>query len=163
MALLRKTGVLLSTGFGLGYSPVVPGTVGCLLGIPLVWLSQRAGQALGLGVSWEMGVAVALAALAIPICNAGEKAAGHKDPHCVVADEYLTFPISMIALPFSPAVVAVAFVTNRVLDIVKPCPARQLQALPGGWGIVLDDVFSAAYSLALNHLAYRLLLHAGLA
>ena len=157
MKLPHRLAVLLATGFGLGYSPFFPGTMGCLLGIPLVWGLQRAGDQLGGGLCFHVAACAALSLLAVPLCTAGERAAGHKDPHCVVADEYLTFPISMIGLPFSPLMVAVAFVTNRILDIVKPFPARQLQSLPGGWGITLDDVFSAAYSLALNHVAFRLL------
>ncbi|MEI6563937.1 MAG: phosphatidylglycerophosphatase A [bacterium] len=161
MSSLKKLAILLSTGFGLGHSPIIPGTVGCLLGIPLVWGIQCAGQGLGYGLLFQVVSAVFLSLMAIPICDAGEKAAGQKDPHCVVADEYLTFPISMLGLPFTPVMIAISFITNRVLDIAKPFPARQLQALPGGWGITLDDVFSAAYSLALNHAAYRILLHGG--
>lgn len=157
MKLSHRLAVLLATGFGLGYSPFFPGTVGCLLGIPLAWGLQQAGIQLGGGLCFQVAACVGLSLLAVPLCTAGERTAGHKDPHCVVADEYLTFPISMIGLPFSPLMVTVAFLTNRILDIVKPFPARQLQSLPGGWGITLDDVFSAAYSLALNHLAFRLL------
>jgi len=154
---LNRLAILLSTGFGLGHSPVIPGTVGCLLGIPLFWAIQLEGRRLGCDLSFQIGAAILLSLIAIPLCSAGEKAAGHKDPHCVVADEYLTFPICMIGLPFSPLMIAIAFVTNRALDIVKPFPARQLQALPGGWGITLDDVFSAAYSLAVNHIAFYVL------
>jgi phosphatidylglycerophosphatase A len=50
-----------------------------------------------------------------------------------------------------------AFLTHRVLDIIKPFPARQLQALPGGWGIAVDDVVSSLYALALNHVIYRVI------
>lgn len=159
--MLRKLSILLSTGFGLGHSPVIPGTIGCLLGIPLVWFIKQGGMRSGHELVFQIGMAIVLTVVAVPICTAGEHAAGQKDPHCVVADEYLTFPISMIGLPFSPMIIAIAFVTNRVLDIIKPFPARQIQALPGGWGITLDDVFSAAYSLALNHLLYRWLSYAG--
>ena len=156
MTFLNRLAITLSTGFGLGYSPLFPGTAGCLLGIPLVWGLQQAGTQFGGGLFFQVAAAAGLCLLAVPLCTAGERAAGHKDPHCVVADEYLTFPISMIGLPFSPSMVLVAFITNRILDIVKPFPARQLQSLPGGWGITLDDVFSSAYSLAVNHLVYRL-------
>jgi len=158
---VRKIAVWLSTGFGLGYSPLIPGTIGSLPGIPLVWAIQQAGRGLGHEIAFHVSAAVVLSLIAIPLCSAGERAAGHKDPHCVVADEYLTFPISMIGIPFSPLMIAIAFVTNRILDIVKPFPARQIQALPGGWGITLDDVFSATYSLALNHLALWALTRAG--
>ncbi len=159
---LKKIAVWLSTGFGLGYSPLIPGTVGGLLGIPLVWAIQLTGQRLGHEIPFHIAAAILLSLMAIPICTAGEKAAGQKDPHCVVADEYLTFPISMIGLPFSPLMVAISFITNRILDIIKPYPARQIQSLPGGWGITLDDVFSATYSLALNHLAFQTLIHFGI-
>ena len=149
--MIRKLTILLSTGFGLGHSPLFPGSVGCLLGIPLVWLIKYTGHQLGCEIPFHITMAVILSLIAIPICHVGEKAVGEKDPHCVVADEYLTFPISMIGLPFSPFMIAISFVTNRILDIVKPYPARQLQVLPGGLGITIDDVFSAAYSLAVNH------------
>lgn len=155
--MFRKLAVLCSTGFGLGYSPLIPGTVGSLPGIPLVWAIQQARTQFGIGIGFEVIAAGLLCLLAIPICDAGEKAAGGKDPHCVVADEYLTFPICMIGLPFTPEMIGIALATNRILDIVKPFPARQLQALPGGLGITIDDVFSATYSLALNHVAFRLI------
>jgi len=162
MISLNKVAVWLSTGFGLGHSPLIPGTVGCLLGIPIAWAIQLTGHRMGHEIPFQIIAATLLSLMAVPLCTAGEKAAGHKDPHCVVADEYLTFPISMIGLPFSPVMVAIAFVTNRILDIVKPYPARQLQALSGGWGITLDDVFSSFYSLILNHLAFRTLIHFGI-
>ncbi len=152
---------LLATGFGLGYSPIFPGTVGCLLGIPLVWGIQCAGRQLGHEIPFHVTAAFLLSLLSIPICQAGEAAAGNKDPHCVVADEYLTFPISMIGLPFTPAMLAISFVTNRILDIYKPYPARQLQSIHGGLGITIDDVFTATYSLALNHAAYWFLSRQG--
>ena len=144
-----------ATGGGLGRSPLVPGTVGTLPGVPLAWALSY------LSWPWQTAICAALALIAVPICDAGEKAAGVKDPHVVVADEYLTFPISLIGLPFSPLVIAGAFVTNRIFDILKPFPARQLQRLDGGLGITIDDVFSALYSLALNHALYRLALHSG--
>ncbi len=152
--MIKKLTILFSTGFGLGHSPLFPGSVGCLLGIPLVWLIQQTGMRLGIEIPFQILMAILLSLIAIPICHVGEKAAGGKDPHCVVADEYLTFPISMLGLPFTPVMIAFSFVTNRILDIIKPYPARQLQALPGGLGITIDDVFSAAYSLVLNHAAY---------
>ena len=159
--MLKNAMRLLATGFGLGYSPFAPGTVGCLWGLPLAWAIHAARIPPGMELPFQIVAAAVLSLLAIPICAAGEKAAGTKDPHCVVADEYLTFPISLIGLPFSPLVIAGAFVTNRIFDILKPFPARQLQRLDGGLGITIDDVFSALYSLALNHALYRLALHSG--
>ena len=143
-----------ATGFGLGRSPIVPGTFGTLPGVPLAWARSYLPSWL-----WQAGICAVLAVIAVPICDAGEKIAGVKDPHVVVADEYLTFPLTLIGLPFIWPVVVFAFITHRVLDIIKPFPARQLQALHGGLGITIDDVCSSLYALALNHAVYQLALH----
>lgn len=150
MNLLRRVAVVLATGLGLGYSPVAPGTVGSIWGVLI---------ALAINATWhepwkQALLGLVLAAIAIPICDAGEKHLGTKDPHPVVADEYLTFPLCVIGLPAVPWIFGVAFVSNRVMDILKPFPARQAQVLPGGLGIVVDDVLSALYSLAFNHAAW---------
>jgi phosphatidylglycerophosphatase A len=143
-----KTLVLaLATGFGLGRSPVASGTVGALLGVPI---------ALALGVlapSWQIAAAAVLALAAIPICSAAEAQLGRKDDGRIVADEYLTLPICFLGLPWAahPWLIGLAFVTHRVMDIIKPPPARQAQNLQGGLGIVLDDVCAALYALAVNH------------
>ena len=137
-----------ATGFGLGYSPLAPGTVGTLLGLPLAWLVSQFTW------PWQIVICAVCVTLAVPICGAGEKKAGIKDPHCVVADEYLTFPITLIGLPFSCPVIVFAFLTHRAMDIIKPYPARQLQALSGGIGIVVDDVLSSLYALVLNHAVF---------
>ncbi len=137
-------------GFGLGRSPWAPGTVGSLPGVLAVALLWPA-----LPSPWvQTAFALLCAAVAIPICDAGEKHLGVKDPHPVVADEYLCFPLCMIGLPASPLALAIAFVSARFFDIVKPPPARRLQRLPGGLGIVIDDVFASLYSLAANHLVW---------
>lgn len=140
----------MATGFGLGYSPWAPGTVGTLLGVAIVLLSNHYFGWIGQSV-----LASALAVFAIPVCEIAERHVGQKDPHCIVADEYMTFPICMIGLPLNWWILGVAFVSNRVFDIIKPPPARGLQELHGGFGIVIDDVFAALYSLALNHAVYR--------
>ncbi len=138
--------VWLATGFGLGLSPVAPGTVGTIPGVLIACVINHT-----LPQGWhQAAIATVLAILSIPICDAGEKHFGTKDPHSVVADEYLTFPLCMIGLPIEPWMLAVAFVVNRAMDIAKPFPARRLQRLPGGLGIAIDDVFSSLYSLAVN-------------
>lgn len=150
----KRFSVVLATGFGLGYCPVAPGTVGSLWGVLIVLLAHPR-------LAWpgQAALALLLSLAAVPICDRAEKHFGQKDPHCIVADEYLTFPISMIGLPVSWAawwILPLAFATNRFFDIVKLPPADGLQRLPGGWGVVLDDVFAALYSLAANHAAVYL-------
>lgn len=144
----RKLIILLATGLGLGLAPVASGTAGALLGIPLVYGLASINQG---AVAVQILGALLLSALAVWICDAGERHFGRKDDGRIVADEYLTFPIGLIGLPLEPAIVALAFATNRVMDVLKPFPARSFQRLPGGLGIVADDAVSACYSLILNY------------
>lgn len=146
----RRVVLLLATGFGLGLSPVASGTAGTLPGIALVWLLAWISP----GPVASAAVAAALALIAVPICGAAERHFGKKDDGRVVADEYLTFPICLLGLPAEPWVIAMAFLTARVFDVIKPPPARGAQELPGGWGIVADDVLSSLYALAVNHAVY---------
>lgn len=149
----RRVAVLIATGGGLGYSPVASGTAGTLPGLLLVAILWP------LGLTTQVVSAVLLALLAVPLCDIAEAHFKKKDDGHIVADEFMTFPICMIGLPLTPWVLAMAFVSNRVFDILKPPPARGLQALKGGLGIVIDDVFATLYSLAANHLAYRIITH----
>lgn len=137
----------MATGFGLGLSPFMPGTVGTLWGIPLFWVMA----------SWPLAVqgacCLALVLLAVPLCGRAETLiASGKDPGCIVADEYLSLPIAYLGLPFTPQVVLVGFVFHRIFDITKPPPIKQLQNLKGGVGIVIDDVLAALLALVGNHL-----------
>ncbi len=144
--------MLLATGFGLGLSPVASGTVGTTLGIPIV-LAWRMIMGSAWSI-WELAFALVLTLVAVPICGRAEKRFGKEDDGRIVADEYMTFPICMLGLPSLWWVFLVAFMTNRFFDILKPPPAYQLQSLHGGWGIVLDDVMAAIYSLMVNHMVY---------
>jgi len=148
---MKKLALIPATGFGLGWSPLASGTVGSLPGVLIAW---------GI-VSWSTGLqiltAVVMAAVAVPLCDAAEQYLGRKDDGRIVADEYMTFPICLIGIPWlnHPWFLAVAFVICRLLDIVKPPPARQAQDLTGGLGIVADDVISSLYALLINHLLWR--------
>jgi len=143
---MKRLGVLLATGFGLGFSPIASGTVGSLLGVAIVVAM------VSLSWQWHALVAAILAIAAIPICEWAEDHFGTKDDGRIVADEYLTFPLCVIGLPWMEHywLLGVAFVTARILDIIKPAPARQIQAMHGGLGIVLDDVIASLYALGVN-------------
>jgi phosphatidylglycerophosphatase A len=146
---MKKLALLLATGFGLGLSPIASGTVGTLLALPIVWFFCQLLEVSG-GIFWQCGIALVLSLIAIPICSVAEKHYGTKDDGRIVADEYLTFPICMIGLPWNPWVLLIAFLSCRFFDIVKPPPANQLQSIHGGFGIVIDDVVASLYSLAFN-------------
>ena len=131
-------------------SPVASGTVGSLWGVLIVLLMPRA-------VAAHAITAAVLSLLAIPVCEVAERHFMKKDDGRIVADEFLTFPLCLIGLPLTPWVVAMAFVTCRLMDIIKPPPARGWQAVPGGLGIVLDDIVASLYALALNHGLYLMI------
>lgn len=140
----------IATGFGLGLSPVMPGTFGTLWGIPLAWLVSQIPS-----VGLQFIICIFLCLAAIPICEVAEKKIGRgKDPGCIVADEYLTLPIVFLGLPFSWQVVVAGFVFHRLFDITKPPPIRQLQNIKGGIGIVIDDALAALLALGCNHLLF---------
>lgn len=144
-------GIILATGLGLGYTPGLPGTAAVLPGVAL---------ALGLGrMRRRAGLAAALvlAAVAVPACEYGSRAFGGDDTR-IVADELLTFPIATALLPVNrhPGLLAGVFVTSRILDGIKPPPARAAQRLHGGIGIVLDDIVANLWSLALGLIGWRL-------
>lgn len=146
----HKMSLVIATGFGFGLSPFASGTVGALWGLPLAWWMAL------LGWHWQLLIALALASLAVPFCGRAEKWFGRKDDGRIVADEYLTFPLAVLGLPLhqAPLMIVVAFVVSRITDIVKPWPARGLQDLEGGYGIVIDDVFASLYALAINWAFY---------
>ena len=130
----------LALGFGAGLSPRAPGTVGTLVGFPLFWLLAEspfywAWVALFLGIGvWACGIA-------------GRNLGVH-DHGGLVWDEVAAF---LMVLPFAPpslAGSAVAFVLFRLFDIWKPFPIAWFDArVPGGLGVMLDDVLAAGYAI----------------
>ena len=131
--------IILSTGFGLGYSPVLPGTLGAALGVGIYYLLACVGS-LNLTVPLT---SVVLFFAGVHLSSAAERHFQKKDPGAVVIDETASFPLTMLLIsPTLPRVI-VAFALNRVLDIVKPFPIHRIQKLKAGWGIMLDDTAAA--------------------
>lgn len=136
---------LLATGFGLGHAPVLPGTAGALGGVLLALALS------GWPIRKQVLAIAVLVAIAVPISNHGSRAFPEHDDSRIVADELLTFPVATLGLPIRqhPGLLVVAFVASRVLDGLKPFPARAAESVPGGAGIVLDDVVANAWTLLL--------------
>ena len=145
---------VVSCGF-LGLSPVAPGTAGTLGGVALAFALARTGSGYPLAVAL---VCAALYAVGRSLGAWSESYAGGKDPGFFVLDEVIGYLVTVFWLR-GPSVLAltVAFFLFRFFDIVKPPPARQLEALGGGDGILLDDVFSGLYGLGVMALARVLL------
>jgi len=151
---VRPLVVLLATGFGIGRLPVAPATwASAAVALLLLPEAFRAPLALGLAIA-------VVTPLAIWASGEAEKELGH-DAHPIVIDEVAGMLVSVIAVPHtssSPALfLASAFLLFRFFDIVKPFPIRQSQALPGGWGVVTDDLLAGV----ATNLALRLAVLAG--
>jgi phosphatidylglycerophosphatase A len=130
----------LATGFGAGYSPVAPGTAGTIVGVLLFWPMRS------LPFMYQLAATVVLFCLGVPAATHVSRRLRRKDPGLVVVDEIIGMWISLLLLPFTPAVVIAAFFAFRAMDILKPPPARGFEAYPEGWGIVLDDVMAGIYA-----------------
>ena len=149
----------IATFFGAGLGKPGPGTWGSLAAA-LLWLvytslAHPAPQSLLIALS--IGI-VATIALGVPAATIVERESGREDPGFVVTDEVAG---QWIALLFSPPGwrhALIAFALFRIFDITKPFPARRLERLPAGWGIVFDDVAAGLYALGVASLL-RLLVH----
>jgi phosphatidylglycerophosphatase A len=130
----------LATGFGSGYSPFAPGTAGSLVGLVLFWPLQR----LDLGL--QVVVVIAVFVLGVAVAGDVARRVGREDPGIVVVDEVVGMWISLLALPWGPGVAFAGFFLFRIMDVVKPFPARRLEDLPAGWGIMADDVMAGIYA-----------------
>lgn len=90
----------------------------------------------------------------VPICERGARLLNAKDPGAVVWDEMAAFPVIFLFVPFSFTTAIAAFLVFRLLDISKPWPCRTLERLPGGLGIMTDDIVAGLYAgIALRCIA----------
>ena len=153
---LEKICLFVATGFGIGLvAPFAPGTFGSAPGVALAFATTA------LPLWLEIPAVTAFAIAAIPFCDVAEKSLGIKDDGRIVADEWMLFPIAVAGLPLASLpwwMIVVFFLVTRFVDIVKPPPARSLQSIPGGRGIVVDDFVANIYSLAINWTIYVLFL-----
>ncbi|MDG1401841.1 MAG: phosphatidylglycerophosphatase A [Candidatus Binatia bacterium] len=140
-------GVLwLARGLGLGLVPRAPGTAGSLLGIPLFFLVHRQGWP----VAVECAIVAAFVLLACAIAGRAEKILGTHDSGQIVIDEIAGMWVALLGHPVGWESILVVFVIFRILDIWKPGPIRWLdRRVPGGAGVVVDDVASGAIASIL--------------
>jgi phosphatidylglycerophosphatase A len=134
---------LLATGFGSGLSPFAPGTAGTLVGVVICLLC--------LPLPWAMRllIVIALSALSIYVAGQAEIIYQKKDDQRIVIDEIIGLQITMLPVAINVLSLCAAFVLFRIFDILKPFPIGNLQRLPGGWGVVADDVLAGIYAGAV--------------
>ena len=131
---------ILATGFGLGYVPKMPGTAGSVLGLALVWWLTP------LGMATYTGIAVLFIFFAVWVSHRAEREFAVKDAPQIVIDEIAGILVTFIAVPVLWPTLVAGFFLFRFFDIVKPTPIKQTQRLPGGWGVVMDDVAAGVVS-----------------
>jgi phosphatidylglycerophosphatase A len=144
---MKSVAVFVASFGYVGFFPFAPGTAGSLAGLALFAFIRWIGVP-----AIELGAIVAVFAIGIWAASGTEVALGRKDPGVVVIDEVLGMLITLALLPVSIPGVALGFLLFRVLDVVKPYPAAQLEHLHGGLGIMADDAVAGLYS----HLLLRL-------
>jgi phosphatidylglycerophosphatase A len=131
----------VATVFGIGYVPFAPGTFGSAAGLAVFAAVRAAGgpvvEALTIVLVFLVGAWAATAA---------ETHFGHIDPGPVVIDEVLGMLVTLAFLPVSVTGALVGFVLFRVFDVIKPPPCNSLEALPGGWGVMSDDLMAGIYA-----------------
>lgn len=139
---------LIGTFLGAGKLRPGPGSWGSLATVILWWLLSRTTAP-----TWQpwaaAGIAVLVVLIGIPAATRVARASGLKDPQFVVIDEVAGQLITLIAIPVSWKSLLLGFILFRGFDIVKPPPVRQLERLPEGTGIVIDDVGAGLYALAV--------------
>jgi phosphatidylglycerophosphatase A len=131
--------LLVATVFGVGYVPVASGTFGSAAGL-LLWAlipSSSSVQLLTIALLFALGSWAATVA---------ERHFGRIDPGEVVIDEVMGMAITLFMNPVGWRGAAAGFVLFRIFDVIKPFPARRLEHLPGGIGVMADDAMAAIYA-----------------
>lgn len=141
----------LGTGFGLGYSPIAPGTAGSILAALVAFFVIK-GNAPYLIIA-----TVVVFTIGVTASSYIEKERETKDPSLVVIDEIVGMWISVFFIPYVWWDFLIAFALFRFFDVMKPFPANNLQKLHGGLGIMIDDVIAGVYALISTHLILLLI------
>ncbi|HEY1806245.1 MAG TPA: phosphatidylglycerophosphatase A [Terracidiphilus sp.] len=143
----------VATFFGAGYLKPGPGTYGSIAAV-LLWAAvgvirhpPLAAMLIGLSVWIVLAIAVG-----VPAATIVERESGRTDPGFVVIDEVIGQWIALLWCPFDWRHAIIALLLFRAFDITKPFPVRRLERLPGGWGIVFDDVAAGLYALGIASL-----------
>lgn len=142
---------LVATFFGIGRLRPGPGTWASAVTVVL-WAAAVHLLAPSARTPVTIAAAVVITVIGIPSATFVSRASATKDPQFVVIDEVAGQLIALIAVPLAWKTFLASFILFRVFDIIKPPPVRQLERLPEGTGIVLDDVAAGIFALLGMHL-----------
>jgi phosphatidylglycerophosphatase A len=153
MSKIRDNIILfIAQGAYSGRAPVAPGTAGTAAGV-LLYLALQDLGALRYGIA-----CLAVIALGVGAAGRADQLFGTKDNRTIVIDEIAGYLVSMLLVPATWQYVTAAFFLFRAFDIFKPFPLRRLEGLPGGWGVMLDDIGAGVYTNIVLQIA-RSVLH----
>ena len=138
----------IATVFGVGYCPVAPGTAATVVGVIIVYC---------LGNHLAVFTVLLLVLLFLGIVTSGliEKQLNEKDPGIACIDEVVGVMVALWGLPLIWPVIICGFFLFRAFDMFKIYPINKLEALPGGWGIMLDDCMAGVYTNIILRIALR--------
>jgi|CZKD01.1.fsa_nt_gi phosphatidylglycerophosphatase A len=148
---------LTATFFGIGRLHPGPGTCASVATVA-IWAALAHALPPALRTPVAAALALLITLIGIPAATRVARATGGKDPQFVVIDEVAGQLIALIAVPLAWKTFLTGLILFRAFDIIKPPPVRQLEKLPQGTGIVLDDVAAGIFAFAVMHL----LIHFGL-
>lgn len=138
MKVLTTTSYILATGFGCGYIPKIPGTIGSLITVLLYWIFP-------VDLVFLLSISIILFVIGVPTATLVERIEG-KDSGKIVIDEIVGQLLTFLFIPFTGLNLFLGFVFFRIFDIWKPYPINNSQNLPNGWGVMIDDVLAAIYA-----------------
>ena len=136
---MQRLILILASGFGAGYSPLAPGTVGTLFAIPMALVLSLLPPPLR-----ELTL-ITFCFLSFWIADKAQSHWGRRDDPRIVIDEIVGFLLTMLWLPMTIGWIIAGFFLFRFFDILKPPPIRRLEEVRGGFGVVLDDVLAGIY------------------
>ncbi len=145
---MKRLAYIFATCGGVGFFPVAPGTAATVVGIVLVVLVNS-------NMTLYVSIIMGLLALGIPVCSYLERQIGRADPGILVIDEVVGVMVALIGLPLTWSTVIIGFFLFRAFDMFKIYPINRLESLPGGFGIMMDDVMAGLYTNIVLHLALR--------
>ena len=145
---------LVATFFGIGYMRPGPGTWGSAATV-ILWAALAHALSPVLRTPIVIAIAAFVILIGIPAATQVARASSNKDPQVVVIDEVAGQLITLFAVPLGWKSFLAGFILFRAFDIVKPPPVRQLEQLPEGTGIVLDDVAAGFYAFLVMQLFLR--------
>lgn len=148
---MKRLALLVATAGGAGYSPIAPGTAGSAVGVVIFWFTRA------WPLAWQAGLIVAISLLGTWAASVAAVHFGREDPGEVVVDEVAGQMLTLVATGASLFGVALGFFVFRALDIVKPWPANRFERLPGGVGIMADDLMAGVYGNLALQIAARVL------